>query len=138
MTPATLDDALIDGIDVNWVDDPPWHGTRVVAPSPELRVVTDYLTRPTWKDLPSIIRHVTEEQDLDINGSGFSFDDGSVTFHDPLDELTLSAVAFRRLMLRLFLAIRAGGDHGETPLDRESWWPEFLSRLDALQARLAG
>ena len=137
MTPARVDDRVIDGIEVRWVSDPPRSGTRVTAASPELRVVSDYLTRSTWRDLPSIIRHVAEEQDLDINGSGFSFDDDGVTLHDPLEELTLSPAAFHRVMLRFFLAIRAGVGHGDVPLDREGWWPEFLRRLDALQARLA-
>ncbi len=75
--------------------------------------------------------------DLDINGSGFSFADGSVTLHDPLEELTVTVAAFRRVMLRFFLAIRAGVDHGDARLEQEAWWPEFLRRLDALQARLA-
>lgn len=132
----TIDDARIDAIDVHWVRDPPWSGTRVTDPSPELRVVKDYLTRTTWNDLPSLVAHVVNRQDLDINGSGFSFEDGTVTIHDPIEELTVTAPAFARLMLRFFLAVRAGADRGEL-LDREPWWPDFAARVAELRAQVA-
>ncbi|HLP90383.1 MAG TPA: hypothetical protein VK184_17580 [Nostocaceae cyanobacterium] len=131
-----IEDDLIDEIEVIWKNAPPWSGTRVKNPIPELRVINDYFYRTTWSDIPSILNSIRIGYSLDINGSGFDFQDGKVLLYDLLDEIEISKNAFLRLICRFFVTLYNGASQHQESVIQEKWWTDFSEAVKQFETTM--
>jgi hypothetical protein len=121
---------------------------RATGPT-SARVVFDAMTFLPWYGLAKFATGIEERIGMSFDEVGFRYpveeelNPGEAPFEgvnawDPLDNVYLSQSAFERAWLRFLTALVQSAEREHDRVEKESFWPEFVARVQRLQARLAG
>lgn len=107
--------------------------------------IRDLLRSFTWRELPTVMRGMLEQEGVSLDPRGFYFpgddlDDDEEPFEgvqimDPLDTVYADLDAFNRLMTRFFSAVLEGAIREGHAVCMEPWWPQIVEGARTLKAR---